>query len=89
LAEKSKQQVQIQPQIQVPEDLRSQFQELSIRSNGYDVARRDYNVEVNKAITTLLQKVNAQEDQIKSLQAELVKYKVENPKVEEVVTKKK
>ncbi len=64
-----------QPSIQVPEDLRQQFQELSIRNNGYDVARRDYQVEVNKTVIELLKKVNSQAETIRNLQQELVNYK--------------
>lgn len=83
MAEKSKEsQSQPQPQIQsqqlsiqVPEDLRNQFQEFSIRSNGYDVARRDYNIEVNKTLTALLQKVNIQAETIRNLQQEIANFK--------------
>jgi hypothetical protein len=84
MAEKTQPQpIQSQSQIVVPEDLRQQVQEYSIRSNGYDVARRDYSVEANKLLTALLQKINVQEATIKGLQAELAKYKpAEDPKAE-------
>jgi hypothetical protein len=100
MGEKPKQpQVQVQPQqipvqqsqIQVPEDLRQQFQELSIRSNGYDVARRDFQVEVNKTVMELLKKINIQAETIRNLQQELANYKnaaLDN-KSEPVVSKKK
>jgi hypothetical protein len=58
---------QAQPQITVPEDLRQAVQEFSIRSSGYDVARRDYSVEANKLLTALLQKINSQAEEIKKL----------------------
>ena len=59
-----------QTTIQVPEDLRLQFQELSIRNNGYNVARRDFQVEVDKIIMELLKKVNTQTETIRNLQQE-------------------
>jgi hypothetical protein len=84
MGEKPKQpQVQVQPQqipvqqsqIQVPEDLRMQFQELSIRGNGYDIARRDFQVEINKTVMELLKKLNIQAETIRNLQQELANYK--------------
>lgn len=70
-----------EPQITVPEELRDQVQEFSIRSNSFDVARRDYQVEVGKTLQALLKKVSAQEQVIKAQAKEIVDLKNEVPVV--------
>ena len=60
-----------EPQITVPEELRDQVQEFSIRANSFDVARRDYQVEVGKTVQALLKKINAQAKEIADLKAKI------------------
>jgi hypothetical protein len=69
-----------EPQISVPEELRDQVQEFSIRSNAFDVARRDYQVEVGKTLQALLKKVSAQAKEIADLKAK-IQVEPEQPKV--------
>ena len=64
-----------EPQITVPEELRDQVQEFSIRANAFDVAKRDYQVEVGKTLQALLKKVSAQDKTIKDQAKEIAELK--------------
>ena len=62
-------------QLVIPEDLKEQVQEYSIRANSFDVSKRDYQVEVGKTLQALIRKINVQDKAIKDLTQELANYK--------------
>lgn len=66
-------------QITVPEELRDQVQEFSIRANSFDIAKRDYQVEVGKTLQGLLKYCNKQDKLIADLNKEIVELKKQIP----------